>query len=93
MNVDTKLDLLKQIKKVDAPPFLLTRISQHIHNFNNTRVPLKWKWTFTLTSIVVIALNLSIYFKFSAATEKRTVGIESIVSSMSLSTPTDLYNE
>ena len=30
MNIDHKLDALKKIKQVEAPPFLLTRIKQQI---------------------------------------------------------------
>jgi hypothetical protein len=93
MNIDDKLDSLRQIKEVDAPPFLFTRISQRINNLGNAVAPVKWKWVFVLTSIVIVALNVSIYFKFSTATEKKTLGIENIISSMNLSTPTDLYNE
>lgn len=93
MNIDDKLDALKRIREVDAPPFLFTRIRQRINNLDNIAAPVKWKWAFVLTSIAIIALNVSIYFKFSTATEKKTLGIENIVSSMNLSTPTDLYNE
>jgi hypothetical protein len=93
MNIDDKLDSLRQIKEVDAPPFLFTRISQRINNLGNAVAPVKWKWAFALTSIVIVALNVSIYFKFSAVAEKRTSGIEHIVNSMNLSTTTDLYNE
>jgi hypothetical protein len=93
MNIDSKLDLLKQMKEVDAPPFLLTRIRQRIHNLQQAEAPVKWKWGFALTSVVILALNISILLASSASNAKKNNGIENIVSSMNLSTTNDLYNE
>ena len=93
MNIDSKLDLLKQIKEVDTPPFLLTRIRQQIQNLQYTEAPVKWKWAFALTSVVILALNISILLASSASTTKKNNGIENIVNSMNLSNTNDLYNE
>jgi hypothetical protein len=93
MNIDKKLDLLKQIKEVDAPPFLLTRINQQINNPGNTGASLKWKWAFALASVVILALNISILLTASSTATKKNVGVESVVNAMNLSTQNDLYNE
>jgi hypothetical protein len=93
MNIDNKLNLLKQIKQVDAPPFLLTRIRQQIDNLGNVEAPVKWKWAFALTSIVIMMLNISIYLKANVFAEKKTTGIENVINEMNLSTKNDLYNE
>jgi hypothetical protein len=93
MNIDDKLDLLKNIKKVDAPPFLLTRVKQQIHNLSNVEAPIKWKWAFALTSVFIIMLNITIYFKSNIAYEKKTTGVENVINGMNLSTKNDLYNE
>ena len=93
MNIDSKLDLLKQMKEVDAPPFLLTRIRQQIHNLQHTEAPVKWKWGFALASVVILVLNISILLATSASATKKNNGIEDIVSSMNLSTTNDLYHE
>jgi len=95
MNIDNKLDLLKQIKEVDAPPFLLTRIRQQIANLNNVEAPVKWKWAFAASAILILALNVSIFFKSdetTASTGKNTE-IENVVKSMNLTNSNNLYNE
>jgi hypothetical protein len=93
MSIDRKIDLLKRIKVVDAPPFLLTRINQQINNFTNTEASVKMKWAFALTFIFVLALNVSILFTSATATSKKNAEVENIVNTMNLSTQNDLYNE
>jgi hypothetical protein len=93
MNIDSKLDLLRQMKEVDAPHFLLTRIRQQINNLQYAEAPVKWKWGFAVTSVVILSLNISIFFASSSSATKKNNGIENIVSSMNLSTTNDLYNE
>lgn len=93
MSIDKKLDSLKRIKAVDAPPFLLTRIRQRINNLGTAEAPVKWKWIFALTSVFVLTLNISILFTSSTAATKKNAGIDNIVNTMSLSSQNDLYNE
>jgi hypothetical protein len=93
MNIDKKLDLLKQIKAVEAPPFLLTRIHQQINNLGDAEAPVKWKWAFALTSFVILAFNFSILRSSSSSATKKNAGVENIVKTMNLSTQNDLYNE
>jgi hypothetical protein len=93
MDLNKKLDLLKQIKEVDAPPFLLTRIKQQVQNIQQAEAPVKWKWAFAVASIAILLLNISMLFTSSFSSTKKTTGIESIVRTMNLSTANDLYNE
>ncbi len=98
MNIDNKLDALKQIKAVDAPPFLLTRIKQQIQNLGEIEAPIKWKWAFALTAVFILALNISIFFtstdnNIQTALDEKPSGIENIVSSLNLSTTNDFYHE
>jgi hypothetical protein len=93
MNIDNKLDLLKQIKEVDAPPFLLTRIRQRINNPGNAEAPVKWKWAFALTFVIILAFNISILLTSAASAIKNNNEVENVVNAMNLSTKNDLYNE
>jgi hypothetical protein len=95
MNTKNELDLLKQIKKVDAPPFLLTRINQQISALQNTKAPLVWKWTFAASIIVLLITNISIVVSSTKSTTptNNNNNIENIVSSMSLSSTNELYHE
>jgi hypothetical protein len=51
------LDLLKMVEKVDAPPYLLTRIQAKIHAMQTERVPTAWKWAGTMTFCCLLGLN------------------------------------
>jgi hypothetical protein len=93
MDLNKKLDLLKQIKAVETPPFLLTRIRQQLQNLQHTEAPAKWKWAFAVMSLVILLFNISTLFKSSFSAPKKSAGIENIVNSMNLSTANDLYNE
>jgi hypothetical protein len=93
MNIDNKLDLLKNIKKVDAPPFLLTRVKQQILNFSKVEAPVKWKWAFALTSVIVIMLNVMIFLKSNLTSEKKDTAVENVINGMNLSAKNDFYNE
>jgi hypothetical protein len=93
MDIDNKLDVLKNIKKVDAPPFLLTRVKQQIDNLSNVEVPIKWKWAFAMTAVIIMMLNMTIFLKSSVTSEKETTGVENVINDMNLSTKNDLYNE
>jgi hypothetical protein len=94
MNIDKKLDVLKQMKEAEAPPFLLTRIRQRIEALNSTAAPVKWKWTIAVSFILILAINLSAFFNTgNDITAKKNAAVQNIVSSMNLSTANDLYNE
>ncbi len=93
MNIDNKLDLMKQIREVDAPPFLLTRIRQQIQNLDNVEAPVKWKWAFAVISVAILVFNVSIFLKTVNTTEGKTTGIETVISSMNLAATNNIYNE
>jgi len=91
MNIENKLDALKKVKQVEAPPFLLTRIKQQIQNQQNTAAPVKWRWAFAVSTIIILALNLSILF--TQKSSDKISGIEPVVNSMHLSNTNALFNE
>lgn len=93
MKIENKLDLLRQIKEVDAPPFLFTRIRQQVQNMQNIEAPLKWKWTFVLTSVLILILNVSAFLKQFATTQQNNSAIETVVNSINLATSNNIYHE
>lgn len=98
MNIDNKLDLLKQIKEVDAPPYLLTRIRQQMQNTGAAQAPIKWKWAFAFAAIFILALNISIFLKTSDNNNQsengtKKAGLENVIKSMNLTTTNELYHE
>ncbi len=89
MNIDEKLDLLRKIDRVEAPPFMLTRIMQQVKSSNVTPAPSTWRVAFVAIAIVILSLNVSIFFK--ASSTETNDGIGEVVSSMELLTTNELY--
>jgi hypothetical protein len=91
MDIDKKLELLKEIQKVDAPPFLYTRIKQEIDSSISEKAPTNWRLAFAMIAILIFSLNVFILLNTSGI--KKNGGIDEVVSSMGLSNSNDLYNE
>jgi len=91
MNIDNKLDKLKNIKLVDAPPFLFTRIKERIESMGNAPVSTKWKLAFVLAALLILALNTGIVFQ-SSGREKKS-NITDVVGAMQLSPSNDFYHD
>ncbi|MFN0036499.1 MAG: hypothetical protein ACKVUS_15650 [Saprospiraceae bacterium] len=53
-----ELELLKKVGKVDAPPFLLTRIQAKIRSGEAERLPLAWGWAGGLAFGLLLLLNV-----------------------------------
>lgn len=91
MDTDDQFDILKKIREVDAPPFLLTRIWERIHTPDDEPVSVQWKWGFALTGLAVLVLNIAIVLK---TTPGQTISqLDSLVSSLHLSSQNSLYDE
>jgi hypothetical protein len=59
MNKNTDvLDVLNQIKKVDAPPFLLTRIKQKIEASRPEKFSKSLSWSLSVSLAFVLGLNI-----------------------------------
>ena len=52
------IDLLKKVSKVDAPPFLLTRIQAKIRSGEAERLPVSWGWASGLAFSLLLLLNM-----------------------------------
>ena len=91
MTIDKKLEALKKIQEVDAPPFLFSRIMQQVQTMDKAPAPAQWKWAFAATAFIILALNMSILFR--TGSEENKTGIEAVVKSMNLSDSNDLYYE
>ncbi len=91
MNIDQKLDSLKKIQKVDAPPFMLTRIRQLLNASEPMLASTTWKVAFGTGLLLVAALNISIFLVRSSNAD--TAEIQDIVTTMELSNQNDFYHE
>jgi len=91
MNIDDRLDKLKKITPVEAPPFLYTRVQQAINSLNSTAAPLRWRWAFAMSAIIVVVINLAVITR-SGHTVKSN-DMEQVVNAMQLSSSNELYHE
>jgi hypothetical protein len=81
------LDLLGNIKKVDTPPFLLTRIKQKIAEGSSSLFSLKLSWSLTICFLLVLALNAIVFVNNTAKINNET----SLVQSMDLLPNNSIY--
>jgi hypothetical protein len=91
MNIDNRLNKLKNIHRADAPAFLFTRIKQQIENLAQAPAPARWRFAFVSVAIVLLLLNMAVLTR-SLKIEKKS-GVEQVVNSMHLSSSNDLYHE
>ena len=89
MKMDQELDKLKQIRRVDPPPFLFTRIRAGIDALTNAPAPLKWKLAFAGMAVLLIALNAGILFRSGPSSSQ----LEQVANAMQLSGSNELYHE
>lgn len=83
-----KLDILKTIQKVDAPPFLLTRIEVRIKN--EERASPKWVWSLGIASAVLLIFNIMNIVNFNQEAENTSYQSSEEIH---LSTNNYLYHE
>jgi hypothetical protein len=83
------LNILENITKVDAPPFLLTRIKQQIDNSNYSKFSSKFALSLGLSFLILVILNVTIIF-----TQKESrMDDKQFAHSFGLMSNNSLYNE
>ena len=86
--MEQTLDILNNIKKVDASPFLITRIQQKIEidKINSISTP----WVFSIAATVFILLCLNV---FTIAKKPQMNEVSSLAKNMNLLNNDNFYNE
>lgn len=82
------IDSLSKIQKVDAPPFLYTRILSRIQNKVKETVPVKWAVAAAACVVILILININVIQSANNTTE--TTNLSEM---FSLQTNNSLYNE
>lgn len=89
--MEQRLEKLKSIKKVEAPPYLFTRIDQRIYSLSEDVLSSRIKWSFSIGAVFVIALNISAIIQ--SGFHSRTDGIVEVVNMMNMDQANSLYDE
>ena len=87
--MDQELDKLKQIRRVEPPPFLFTRIRAGIDALANAPAPLRWKLAFAGLALVLIALNAGILMRSGESSNQ----MQEVANAMQLSGSNELYHD
>jgi hypothetical protein len=91
MNIENKLEKLKNILQVDAPPFLFTRIKESINTLQSQPAPVKWRLAFGAAAMLVLFLN--VFAIFNSDGKMQEGNLDEVVRVMQLSTSNDFYHE
>ncbi len=79
---------LDRIARVDAPPFLLTRIRQKIDESSRTRISPTFQWIVGIAAVLFLALNTFAILKVTQKSKSTPV----LAQGMNV-VPISLYNE
>jgi hypothetical protein len=90
MKPEEAFELLKEIKKVDAPPFMLTRIKQGIANYQLTTVSNGWVVKMAMGMLIIVAMNIGIVLSQSSNSNEQNQS-EVILEHMKMNTSNELY--
>ena len=92
MNTDDELDGLNRISRVDAPPFLYTRIRARIDLLAEAPAPVQWVRAFAAAALLVLLLNAGVFL--TATDDAQTSpDVANVVTTMQLMTNNDFYHE
>jgi hypothetical protein len=82
------IDILSNIEKVEAPPYLLTRIHQRIANERQSYLSTNWVLGFGFSMIMIFIINFVAITHYIPQTDEVT----SIVDGMNLLPSHDIYS-
>jgi hypothetical protein len=93
MKTNNDLDLLKSIKKAEAPPFLYTRIVARIQSIESERIPGSWAFTTGIAFSILVILNSFVLVSRINVKNPENIKIEAVAKEMHLTHSNQLYNE
>lgn len=88
MQTEDKLDALKKVQKVEAPPFLWTRIQARLRQSDVERLPRSWQWAGALAFGMLLLLNWRVIANAGNPTPEAT-----LAAGIPLQTNNQLYDE
>ncbi|MGK0384643.1 MAG: hypothetical protein ACJAVL_001387 [Bacteroidia bacterium] len=88
-----ELELLKQVKRVDAPSFLRTRIEARIQQAAEDSLSNGWVWSFAATVALLIVVNSMVFFNVTEDVSTTDSGAYTITQGMGMNISNQLYND
>ncbi|MBD80995.1 MAG: hypothetical protein CL840_18905 [Crocinitomicaceae bacterium] len=84
--------LLGKIEKVDAPPFLLTRIEARLEQTQEL-LPRRWSVAYLSLAVVVVLFNVYVIVQNNDNRSSVTEGATELASSLNMNTSNQIYYE
>ena len=85
--MENELNILDQVQKVSAPPFLLTRIQQRIRNKKETQFSPTLSWVLSLGLAIIVVVNGAVLTNMIIASKQE----KTLLQSMNLLPNNELY--
>jgi len=85
--MENELNILDQVQKVSAPPFLLTRIQQRIRNKKESQFSPTISWVLSLSLAIIVVVNGAVLTNMIIASKKE----KTLLQSMNLLPNNELY--
>ncbi len=86
--MEQTLDILNNIKEVDASPFLIIRIQQKIEIDKKNSISTPWVFSIAATIFILLCLNV-----FTIAKKPKINEVSSLAKNMNLINNDNFYNE
>ena len=88
-----ELELLQQVKRVDTPPFLRTRIDARILQASEDSLSNGWVWSFAATVALLIVVNSMVFLSGTEDSSTSDTGAYTITQGMGINVSNQLYND
>jgi len=85
--MENELNILDQVQKVSAPPFLLTRIQQRIRNKKESQFSPALSWVLSLSLAIIVVVNGAVLTNMIISSKKE----KTLLQSMNLLPNNELY--
>jgi hypothetical protein len=85
--MENELNILDQVQKVSAPPFLLTRIQQRIRNKKESQFSPTISWVLSLSLAIIVVVNGAVLTNMIIASKQE----KTLLQSMNLLPNNELY--
>ena len=85
--MENELNILDQVQKVNAPPFLLTRIQQRIRNKKESQFSPTLSWVLSLGLAIIVVVNGAVLTNMIIASKQE----KTLLQSMNLLPNNELY--
>jgi len=86
-----ELEVLEKVNRVEAPPFLFTRIEARIQAQLNEQLPIRWVWVSISTVLLLFVVNTLILRDSTQLSETSNSSAQHISEEMGMQTSNQLY--